>query len=109
MEGSELAIDVRAAQERRVCELSWERKKERDFLNYCANFSFYRLLSDLRFHIAMVRGSLNNLISRSLSLAGKWQHHQLRRLNIHEYQVPIFSSLFTQPLIECEYSFFVYF
>ncbi|KAI9122156.1 hypothetical protein K1719_006845 [Acacia pycnantha] len=34
----------------------------------------------------MVRGSLNNLISRSLSLAGKWQQQQLRRLNIHEYQ-----------------------
>ncbi|KAK7345746.1 hypothetical protein VNO77_16357 [Canavalia gladiata] len=34
----------------------------------------------------MVRGLLNKLVSRSLSVAGKWQHHQLRRLNIHEYQ-----------------------
>ncbi|KAF7804616.1 succinate--CoA ligase [ADP-forming] subunit beta, mitochondrial [Senna tora] len=34
----------------------------------------------------MVRGFLNNLISRSLSVAGKWQQQQLRRLNIHEYQ-----------------------
>ncbi|XP_020210506.1 succinate--CoA ligase [ADP-forming] subunit beta, mitochondrial [Cajanus cajan] len=34
----------------------------------------------------MVRGLLNKLVSRSLSVAGKWQHNQLRRLNIHEYQ-----------------------
>ncbi|CAL5427371.1 unnamed protein product [Camellia sinensis] len=34
----------------------------------------------------MVRGLLNKLASRSLSVAGKWQQHQLRRLNIHEYQ-----------------------
>ncbi|XP_044504206.1 succinate--CoA ligase [ADP-forming] subunit beta, mitochondrial isoform X2 [Mangifera indica] len=34
----------------------------------------------------MVRGLLNKLVSRSLSVAGKWEHHQLRRLNIHEYQ-----------------------
>ncbi|CAO2831169.1 unnamed protein product [Amaranthus hypochondriacus] len=34
----------------------------------------------------MVRGSLKNLISKSLSSAGKWQQQQLRRLNIHEYQ-----------------------
>ncbi|CAK8561931.1 unnamed protein product [Lathyrus sativus] len=34
----------------------------------------------------MVRGSLNKLLSRSLSVAGKWQNQQLRRLNIHEYQ-----------------------
>ncbi|KAH7863202.1 hypothetical protein Vadar_014703 [Vaccinium darrowii] len=34
----------------------------------------------------MVRGSLNKLVSRSLSVAGKWQQQQLRRLNIHEYQ-----------------------
>ncbi|KAA0039883.1 succinyl-CoA ligase [Cucumis melo var. makuwa] len=34
----------------------------------------------------MVRGLLNKLVSRSLSVAGKWQHQQLRRLNIHEYQ-----------------------
>ncbi|XP_021713842.1 succinate--CoA ligase [ADP-forming] subunit beta, mitochondrial [Chenopodium quinoa] len=36
----------------------------------------------------MVRGSLKNLLSKSLSFAGKWpqQQQQLRRLNIHEYQ-----------------------
>ncbi|XP_020580804.1 succinate--CoA ligase [ADP-forming] subunit beta, mitochondrial-like [Phalaenopsis equestris] len=34
----------------------------------------------------MVRGSLGKLLSRSISLAGKWQQQQLRRLNIHEYQ-----------------------
>ncbi|KAL4337091.1 hypothetical protein S245_039789 [Arachis hypogaea] len=34
----------------------------------------------------MVRGLLNKLVSRSLSVAGRWQHNQLRRLNIHEYQ-----------------------
>lgn len=34
----------------------------------------------------MVRGSLGKLFSQSLSLAGKWQQQQLRRLNIHEYQ-----------------------
>ncbi|XP_024317867.1 succinate--CoA ligase [ADP-forming] subunit beta, mitochondrial isoform X2 [Brachypodium distachyon] len=34
----------------------------------------------------MVRGSLGKLASRALSVAGKWQHQQLRRLNIHEYQ-----------------------
>ncbi|KAJ3690106.1 hypothetical protein LUZ61_019270 [Rhynchospora tenuis] len=34
----------------------------------------------------MVRGSLRKLLSGSLSLAGKWQQQQLRRLNIHEYQ-----------------------
>ncbi|KAK2984611.1 hypothetical protein RJ640_029117 [Escallonia rubra] len=34
----------------------------------------------------MVRGFLNKLASRSLSVAGKWQQQQLRRLNIHEYQ-----------------------
>ncbi|KAF7090055.1 hypothetical protein CFC21_092873 [Triticum aestivum] len=34
----------------------------------------------------MVRGSLGRLASRTLSVAGKWQHQQLRRLNIHEYQ-----------------------
>ncbi|GMY06316.1 Succinate--CoA ligase [ADP-forming] subunit beta, mitochondrial [Fagus crenata] len=34
----------------------------------------------------MVRGLLNKLVSRSLSVAGKWQQQQLRRLNIHEYQ-----------------------
>jgi hypothetical protein len=37
---------------------------------------------------AMVRGSLGMLASRALSVAGRWQHQQLRRLNIHEYQVP---------------------
>ncbi|GFZ13502.1 ATP citrate lyase (ACL) family protein [Actinidia rufa] len=35
----------------------------------------------------MVRGLFNKLISRSLSVAGKWQQQQLRRLNIHEYQL----------------------
>ncbi|XP_050366528.1 succinate--CoA ligase [ADP-forming] subunit beta, mitochondrial [Argentina anserina] len=34
----------------------------------------------------MVRGLLKQLSSRSLSIAGKWQQQQLRRLNIHEYQ-----------------------
>ncbi|KAF4358195.1 hypothetical protein F8388_009478 [Cannabis sativa] len=34
----------------------------------------------------MVRGLFNKLVSRSLSVAGKWQQQQLRRLNIHEYQ-----------------------
>ncbi|OEL23187.1 Succinyl-CoA ligase [ADP-forming] subunit beta, mitochondrial [Dichanthelium oligosanthes] len=34
----------------------------------------------------MVRGSLGKLASRALSVAGRWQHQQLRRLNIHEYQ-----------------------
>lgn len=34
----------------------------------------------------MVRGLLNKLVSRSLSVAGKWQQQQIRRLNIHEYQ-----------------------
>jgi len=34
----------------------------------------------------MVRGLVSKLVSRSLSVAGKWQQQQLRRLNIHEYQ-----------------------
>ncbi|XP_022992020.1 succinate--CoA ligase [ADP-forming] subunit beta, mitochondrial-like isoform X2 [Cucurbita maxima] len=34
----------------------------------------------------MVRGLLNKIVSRSLSVAGKWQQQQLRRLNVHEYQ-----------------------
>ncbi|CAA3021719.1 succinate-- ligase [ADP-forming] subunit beta, mitochondrial [Olea europaea subsp. europaea] len=34
----------------------------------------------------MVRGLLGKLVGRSLSVAGKWQQQQLRRLNIHEYQ-----------------------
>ncbi|CAM8971249.1 unnamed protein product [Rhodiola kirilowii] len=34
----------------------------------------------------MVRGLINKLAARSLSVAGKWQQQQLRRLNIHEYQ-----------------------
>ncbi|KAI9119182.1 hypothetical protein K1719_009857 [Acacia pycnantha] len=34
----------------------------------------------------MVRGLLNKLVSRTISVAGKWQQQQLRRLNIHEYQ-----------------------
>ncbi|KAH1129808.1 hypothetical protein J1N35_001186 [Gossypium stocksii] len=33
-----------------------------------------------------MRGLMNKLLSRSLSVAGKWQQQQLRRLNIHEYQ-----------------------
>ena len=41
----------------------------------------------------MVRGLLNKLVSRSLSVAGKWQHNQLRCLNIHEYQVSLSLSL----------------
>uniref|UniRef100_A0A2P2M8Q9 Succinate--CoA ligase [ADP-forming] subunit beta, mitochondrial n=2 Tax=Rhizophora mucronata TaxID=61149 RepID=A0A2P2M8Q9_RHIMU len=31
-------------------------------------------------------GLLKKLVSRSLSVAGKWQQQQLRRLNVHEYQ-----------------------
>ncbi|ERN18833.1 hypothetical protein AMTR_s00067p00119600 [Amborella trichopoda] len=34
----------------------------------------------------MVRALVRGLISKSLSVAGKWQQQQLRRLNIHEYQ-----------------------
>ncbi|KAM7254144.1 hypothetical protein ACFE04_031826 [Oxalis oulophora] len=34
----------------------------------------------------MVRGLLTKLVSRSLSIGGKNQQQQLRRLNIHEYQ-----------------------
>ncbi|KAG5514623.1 hypothetical protein RHGRI_035876 [Rhododendron griersonianum] len=34
----------------------------------------------------MVRGLVNKLVSRSLSIAGKSQQQQLRRLNVHEYQ-----------------------
>ncbi|KAK9146349.1 hypothetical protein Sjap_006252 [Stephania japonica] len=34
----------------------------------------------------MVRGLLAKIASKSLSVAGKWQQQQLRRLNIHEYQ-----------------------
>lgn len=41
----------------------------------------------------MVRGMLGKLVGRSLSVAGKWQQQQLRRLNIHEYQVYYFASL----------------
>ncbi|KAJ8747833.1 hypothetical protein K2173_011542 [Erythroxylum novogranatense] len=37
-----------------------------------------------------MRGPLNKLVSRSLSVAGKWQQ-QLRRLNVHEYQVAVSS------------------
>ncbi|KAF2535770.1 hypothetical protein F2Q68_00019454 [Brassica cretica] len=33
-----------------------------------------------------MRGLVNRLVSRSLSVSGKWQNQQLRRLNIHEYQ-----------------------
>lgn len=35
----------------------------------------------------MVRGLLGKLAGRTLSVAGKCQQQQLRRLNIHEYQV----------------------
>ncbi|XP_030533989.1 succinate--CoA ligase [ADP-forming] subunit beta, mitochondrial [Rhodamnia argentea] len=34
----------------------------------------------------MVRALLKRLVSNTLTVAGKPQHHQLRRLNIHEYQ-----------------------
>ncbi|KAK1260217.1 hypothetical protein QJS04_geneDACA002363 [Acorus gramineus] len=34
----------------------------------------------------MVRHLVGKLASRSLSIAGRWQQQQLRRLNIHEYQ-----------------------
>ncbi|KAF8014364.1 hypothetical protein BT93_H0258 [Corymbia citriodora subsp. variegata] len=34
----------------------------------------------------MVRALLKRLVSNTLTVAGKSQHHQLRRLNIHEYQ-----------------------
>ncbi|KAI4980605.1 hypothetical protein ZWY2020_021090 [Hordeum vulgare] len=37
----------------------------------------------------MVHGSLGKLATRALSVAGKWQHQQLRRLNIHEYQIVV--------------------
>ena len=47
----------------------------------------------------MVRGLLNKLVSRSLSVAGKWQHNQLRRLNIHEYQVSLSLSLTVMDII----------
>ncbi|CAL9146839.1 unnamed protein product [Musa hybrid cultivar] len=33
-----------------------------------------------------MRGSLGKLVAGSLSLAGRWQKQQLRRLNVHEYQ-----------------------
>ncbi|CAI0434538.1 unnamed protein product [Linum tenue] len=33
-----------------------------------------------------MRGLINKVVSRSLSVAGKWQQQQLRRLNVHEYQ-----------------------
>eukprot|EP00262_Sarcandra_glabra_P009985 TRINITY_DN2482_c0_g1_i3.p1 TRINITY_DN2482_c0_g1~~TRINITY_DN2482_c0_g1_i3.p1 ORF type:complete len:410 (-),score=103.55 TRINITY_DN2482_c0_g1_i3:236-1465(-) len=41
----------------------------------------------------MARGLLNKLVSRSLSVAGKWQQQQLRRLNIHEYQLVVKSQI----------------
>ena len=37
----------------------------------------------------MVRGLLSKIASRALSHGGKGQHQQLRRLNIHEYQVAL--------------------
>lgn len=42
-----------------------------------------------------MRELLGKLASRSLSVAGKWQNQQLRRLNIHEYQVSNPSPQFT--------------
>ncbi|KAK1290705.1 hypothetical protein QJS10_CPB18g02002 [Acorus calamus] len=36
--------------------------------------------------LVMVRGLVRNLGSRSLTIAGRWQQQQLRRINIHEYQ-----------------------
>jgi hypothetical protein len=42
--------------------------------------------------IAMVRGSLGKLASCGLSVGGKWHHHQLRNLDIHEYEVPAYRS-----------------
>ncbi|KAE9589921.1 putative succinate--CoA ligase (ADP-forming) [Lupinus albus] len=50
----------------------------------------------------MVRGLLKNIASSSLSIAGNWQHHQLRRLNIHEYQLSLpflFNVLNYKPFI----------
>ncbi|MFS7960284.1 putative succinate--CoA ligase (ADP-forming) [Helianthus anomalus] len=40
----------------------------------------------------MVGGLLNKLASKSLKVAGKWQQQQLRRLNIHEYQLLLDTS-----------------
>lgn len=54
----------------------------------------------------MVRGLLGKLASRSLSVAGKWQQQQLRRLNIHEYQVPT-APLSISYAQSCEHAFFV--
>ncbi|KAL5990502.1 hypothetical protein ACLOJK_011404 [Asimina triloba] len=34
----------------------------------------------------MARGLAKRLVSQTLSVAGKWQQQQVRRLNIHEYQ-----------------------
>jgi hypothetical protein len=52
-----------------------------------------------------MRGFLNKLVSRSLSVAGKWQHQQLRRLNIHEYQVSLSLSLSSSSLLilDCDF------
>uniref|UniRef100_A0A251TIM9 Putative ATP-grasp fold, subdomain 1, Ribosomal protein L5 domain protein n=1 Tax=Helianthus annuus TaxID=4232 RepID=A0A251TIM9_HELAN len=41
----------------------------------------------------MVGGLLNKLASKSLKVAGKWQQQQLRRLNIHEYQLVVKSQI----------------
>lgn len=56
--------------------------------NYCLDASAGPVPIEV---FGMVRGLLGKIASRSLSLAGKWQQQQLRRLNIHEYQVPVCS------------------
>lgn len=43
----------------------------------------------------MVRGSIGKLVAGSLALARRWQKQQLRRLNVHEYQVLIRCSCVT--------------
>ncbi|KAF5763910.1 putative succinate--CoA ligase (ADP-forming) [Helianthus annuus] len=40
----------------------------------------------------MVGGLFNKLALKSLKVAGKWQQQQLRRLNIHEYQLLLYTS-----------------
>jgi hypothetical protein len=50
-----------------------------------------------------MRGFLNKLVSRSLSAAGKWQHQQLRRLNIHEYQVSLSLSSSSLLILDCDF------
>ncbi|KAA8543400.1 hypothetical protein F0562_021105 [Nyssa sinensis] len=41
----------------------------------------------------LVRVLLNKVVHRSLSIAGKLQQQQLRRLNIHEYQLVVKSQI----------------